>query len=72
MKRIGKLRTQVDRWPTSDLRGAPYVLTVICVGLYDKKPDAKTIVQALRDACDDVMGTEGVANAAPYMSDTHP
>ncbi len=69
MKRIGKPRVQVDRFPLSDLPGSPYVLTIICASLYDEKPDVRAIVRALHDASQLVEQTEGKANAAPYMGE---
>ena len=48
-KRVGELRVQVDRWPVRD-GASPYVLTIICVGGFDARPDKKAIMQMLVDA----------------------
>lgn len=45
---------QVDRWPTTDNTKHPYVLSIVCVGMYDEKPDVATIVKALQDAQSDI------------------
>ncbi len=62
-----KPRVQVDRWPVSDLPGSPYVLSIIVVGFYDRKPTVAIIEQALIVAIGEIKTTEGKANAAPYM-----
>jgi len=55
--RMGELRVQVDRWPTTENPEHPYVLTIITVCMYDKKPDHKTIVKAVSDSLEILKAT---------------
>lgn len=47
----------MDRWPTTENPEHPYVLTIICVAMYDKKPDHKTILKAVSDSLEILKAT---------------
>jgi hypothetical protein len=64
MKRLGDLKVQVDRWPTSENPMHPYLLSVVIVGMYRSRPDQDTIVRAIEDAAEIINQGERESGAA--------
>jgi hypothetical protein len=50
MKRIGDLKSQIDRWPLSDLPKSPYMVSIVTLCMFTGKPSEEDIARVLDDA----------------------
>jgi hypothetical protein len=50
MKRIGELKSQIDRWPLSDDKNTPYVLSIVTLCMFKAKPEKEDIARVMDDA----------------------
>jgi len=57
MKRIGQLKSQIDRWPVSEDENTPYVLSVVTLCLFVGKPEKEDIARVMEDAAVLIRGT---------------
>ena len=48
-QRIGELGLQIDRWPVTGSEDHPYLLSMVCITMFDSKPSEQDVVNVMKE-----------------------